>query len=71
MAGVNVKKYIGATGDALAYAWEKFRGVGEEAPPLGSANTIPPTAPPVGAAIGGISMGTILIAGIAYMFLKR
>lgn len=70
MAGVNIKKYIGATGDALAYAWERFRGVGEEKPPLGSANEVPTAGAPVGA-IGGISMGTILIAGLAYMFLKR
>ena len=69
MAGVGIKKYIGATGDALVFAWQRFRGV-EEDPPLGSKDTVP-TAPAVGVGLGGISMGTLILAGLAYMFLKR
>jgi len=64
-----IKKYIGATGDALVYAWGRFRGVNDEDRVV-SPTPAPGDTKPIGA-IGGISVGTLMLAGLAYMFLKR
>lgn len=72
MAGVDVKKYIGATGDALVYAWQRFKGVGAETePPLGSKDTYKGNGLAVGETVGGISIGTILLIGVAWFLFKR
>lgn len=67
-SSIDIKKYVGAAGDAIAIVWQKLRGTTEavgEKPPLGAQATAP--AP----AIAGISTGTLLLIGLAWMLLKR
>lgn len=69
MSTATIKKYVGATGDALAIVWQKLRGdySPEAEPPVGAKDAV--AAP--GAAVAGISTGTLLLIALVWMLMKR
>ena len=72
-SNLDVKKYVGAAGDALVYMWQRLKGqTDEEAePPVGSQDKFGGRSTPAAVAVGGISTTTLLLIGVAWWFLRK
>ena len=67
----DIKKYVGVAGDAIANVWQNLRSQDsgpEASPPVGARDEFGPTR---AAAVGGLSMTTILLLAGAYFLLRR
>lgn len=70
---IDIKKYVGVAGDALVDIWRAIRtedASPEAKPPVGAQDTFAkPGSLPSG--LLGIPIGTLMLVGLAYFFLRK